>query len=84
MPQNHNNINHRSHTRKHTREGYNEVKDHAAQMGETQDRIRGDKPITNRGDKTQEDMGYSEQEVLLQHGNNKNLRLPQGGVTKIP
>ena len=34
--------------------------------------------------KTQEDVEYMEQEVLLQHGNNKNQRLPQGGVTQIP
>ena len=45
---------------------------------------QGRKPYYQQGGGKQEDMGYREQEVLYQHVNNKNQRVPQGGVTQIP
>ena len=53
-------------------------------MGKSQDGTRAANYNIKRGDNIQEDMGYREQEVQPHHGNDKNLRVRQGGVTLIP
>ena len=77
------NTNHSSHTRKHLKIGKDAVRDHAERLGATRDGTKEDNPTIKRGDKTPDDMGDREKEVIPQYITNKNQRVPQGRVTQI-
>ena len=63
--------------------GPNAEEAHAAQLGATKVGTKRAKHIISREDNTQEDIGDKDQVVQPHHGSNRNLRVPQVGVTPI-